>query len=286
MAGVVVAAFGLVPTYYDTFIKDDKSPQPTLSPTRAGETTRKLPPAASSSTPAVKVDSITFPGNDGPSMVGAKPLAKADVKPLINRLNKGDPLSLLRSLGNTDVAESTISLHISGGHPTPVRIINMHAVARCHAPLHGVLFYYPSAGATNAVKLGFNLDEPDPSAREIPPGPNDPSRPGEEYFANHEYVLSAGEPAIFTLSATTSKNYCEFHFVMDLLVDGKSVHQNIDNDGKPFRVSAPIGRYDAHHMFSFDFSSYQMFLQSPIVPPIPASGPSWQLGDPRHPPPQ
>lgn len=275
VAAVTVTAIGLVPSYYDTFVKGGDKP---AQPVRASRS------SASASTSAVKVDKITFPVHDGQSVVGARPLAKANVKPLVDRLNGQEAISVLRPLGNTDAVDSTISLHISGGQPTPVRIINMHAVTKCRAPLNGVLFYNPNAGETAATKIGFNLDEPDPPARQSSRDINGVLRLGGEYFVNHEYVLSAGETASFTVIVTTSKYYCEFHLVMDLLVDGKSVYQNIDNGGKPFTVSAGIGRYSADHIFNYNFSSYQMFMLSPIVQPYPASG--WQLGDPRRPPAQ
>jgi hypothetical protein len=285
VAGVAVAAIGLIPSYYDTFVKgDDKSAQPVLSPTQTAESTHTPRSTASATTSAVRIDKIAFPEHDGQSMVAAKPLAKTDVKPLIDRLNGNEPISVLRPLGYTDVVNSMISLHISGGHPTPVRIINMHAVSTCRSSLKGVLIYNPNAGEMATTKIGFDLDEPDPPARESSLDAKGVPQLKGEYFVNHEYVLSADEPADFTIMVTTSKHYCEFHFVMDLLVDGKSVYQNIDNNGKPFTVSAGIGRYDSYHEFVFDFSSYRMFLQSPITTAYPAGKPSWKLGDPRHPP--
>jgi hypothetical protein len=276
--GVIVSVVGLIPPFHGMAGSDDKG-HASAAPRPPGTAPAVPATSADPAAPPVKIEKIDFPEHDGQSMVGRKPLAKARVAPLIKRLNHGAVGSVLRPLGNVDTESTSFAVRMEGNTSKPVRITNMHAVATCTAPLNGVLFYNPNAGEQFNPQIAFDLDQPDPIARGRgkDDGRGNPVYKGE-YFVNHEYVLKLGEPATFVVSATTREHYCEFHLVMDLLVNGAPTTQKIENDGKPFTVSAGLGTRPYDGGIVYDPSRYKMTLVSPIVSPYPPR--TWRLARP------
>ena len=271
---VVVAVIGLVPPFHDMVAGEKSVPLAAPSsavPVRVEPSVSVDPKAA-----PVKIDKIDFPPVEAQSMAAPKPLATSEIAPMIKRLNHNDP-STLRSDGYVPVDSSTISLHMEGNAPSLVRIVGMRAVATCRAPLNGLLIYNPPAGAGDNPRIGFDLDEPNAPARVQSGEPGSAVLKGQ-YFVAHEYDLKPNEPVTFVVTVKTGRHYCEFHFVLDLLVGGRPETQTIDDGGKPFSVSAGVQKRTADGL-GFDFAAYRMFLTSPIV-----SGPprTWRLGDRRH----
>ena len=89
-------------------------------------------------------------------------------------------------------------------------------------PLSGALVFCPSAGAGQALSVGFNLDQPNPVALRIDnEGELGPPRFGRPYFKDGYLTLAKGEVAVLEVYARTSRCDCRWRIVIDALVDGR-----------------------------------------------------------------
>jgi hypothetical protein len=69
---------------------------------------------------------------------------------------------------------------------------------------------------------------------------------GGESTGRFVFQLARGEAEIFNIEARAESSYCEWVAELFLLVDGKRRTISIDDDGKPFRTTAPSG-LKIHH---------------------------------------
>ena len=192
------------------------------------------------SAPPVKVDSI-------------------DISPLDNdllsaRLIRPAPPGIYDA-GLVPAVGITALIHAEGNRDGLVRIVDIHVLKTCSAPLRGTLVYIPPQEYLDTLGIGFDLDDPAPVASEI-------SRPagygyqdlGPSYFAQREYDLKLGEVVTIAVTAETAQHFCEFRFELDLLVNGRPVTQIVTDGGKPFVVSAEY--HAASHGSTPDFRRY------------------------------
>ncbi|MGR6914647.1 hypothetical protein ACU635_10390 [[Actinomadura] parvosata] len=219
------------------------------------------PTSPSSSTPttaapsgnAVRVNAITYIPKPSdytfvvPGLVGSDAVRK-----LNGTFGPGEDreraVAALRALGGVETTESTIELELEGNRQKPVRITNMRLDADCRPPLTDTLFFSPPQGDAPSVKIGFDLDRPNPIAQYAKENENNPGFPYQltgDYFADQKYELKNGEQATFRVTARTFKHYCEFRIRLSLLVDSKPATQLIDDAGRPFRISAKISPKDS-----------------------------------------
>lgn len=145
-----------------------------------------------------------------------------------------------------------------------MRIVGMKAVPRCGPPLTGTLFESPSAGNEESVKIGLDLDKPDPRGKTLI---NDLEW-GGDYFQQKTISLKRDEEITFQVIAKTQKHYCEFSIALDVLSNGKLIGQSIDDHGKPFKVSAR----------NSDYSSYQKMYIGGVANPDDGK---WRSVDPQ-----
>jgi hypothetical protein len=81
---------------------------------------------------------------------------------------------------------------LEGNHQRPVRITNIKAESKCREPLAGT-FYAPPQGASDVVKIGYDLDQPNPAAQYAKPSENGedlPQRLEGDYFEDKKYELN------------------------------------------------------------------------------------------------
>jgi hypothetical protein len=92
-----------------------------------------------------------------------------------------------------------------------------------------------------AIGVGFNLDEPDPRARQIK-GPFGDEL-GQQYFAGGNVVtLRKTEVQPFQIVGLASRDYVEWEIEARVVIDGKEEQLIIDHNGEPFRLTgAPRG---------------------------------------------
>ncbi len=145
-----------------------------------------------------------------------------------------------------------MQLVVQNDRSYPIRIIDMSVIKHCQSPLRGTLYYSPSAGADDDVRLGFNLNSPDTEAEAAKGWTLSHWRPN--YFAGYTVSLKPGTQQVFDIRAVISDASCTFRIGTTLLDDEKKVFQVIDDDGQPFRltsIASPFGyskldfRYEA-----------------------------------------
>jgi hypothetical protein len=132
--------------------------------------------------------------------------------------------------GSTDT-----QLVVQNNREHPIRIIGMDVVKECQPIVTGTLFYSSTAGVDPAVRMGFDLDLPDPEAMLWPQGW--PSGNQQPYFANDTISIMPGAQQVFNIVAETSKFSCAFRFRVTILDGTRKVNQLIGDGSLPFRVT-------------------------------------------------
>jgi hypothetical protein len=157
-----------------------------------------------------------------------------------------------------------IQLVIQGNRHHLVRVINITPTVKCSAALHGTLFYSPSQGEDTGAYLYFNLDRSQLNASYTH---EDSGRKYPNYFGRYSISLSYGKQYTLQVTASTSKQYCQFGLSLTIIDDGKTLIESIDNHGQPFRVTALLpGMPDEHKV---DFAGYgELYLGGVASDPI------------------
>jgi hypothetical protein len=155
----------------------------------------------------------------------------------LNQLSGNDPSydEWMLSRGGVNPDDAPIQLALRNKTSNPISITNIELVKQCVAPLDGTLFYAPPQGEQGDIHLAFNLDDKFPIAKN--------HQTGASYFAGSNartIQLLPNETSVLLLDATTKQYYCRFH--LNLIVDpedgGSPVSELVDNNGKPFAVTA------------------------------------------------
>jgi hypothetical protein len=162
--------------------------------------------------------------------------------------------SWFRSRGGVDPGLSIVKVVLEGNRDHPVRITSMRPIKHCQAPLLGTIFDSPPGGEDASVAIGFDLD----STRSIAQVITDFGEWQGDYFAKYTVSLKPGEQQTFQIRSKTSRQYCEYTLELTIIDEGKTVTQPLNNDGKPFRVTALVfdessdrieyGRYQAAYI--------------------------------------
>ena len=129
---------------------------------------------------------------------------------------KAGVLFTLTGLRHQTVRISDITAEVTGRKPSP----------------KGTIIFYPPQGYIPNLKLGFDLDSQDTSARTL--GVNSEVQP-THYFKENTVTLGNGESMGFVSVVYTLGCACEFNLHVQFS-DGSSL--NIDKNGKPFHLAA------------------------------------------------
>jgi hypothetical protein len=184
-------------------------------------------------------------------------IEEIQVTPLDDDLLSGKVIHSARTADDQGLVSAigiTALIRAVGNRSGLVRIIDIQVLKTCSAPLRGTMFFVPPQGALFTVGMGFDLDNPNPVAREIHNvgATYGIQRLGASYFASQEYDLKLGEPVTLALTAQTARYFCRFSFELDLLVNGRPARQIINDEGKLFSASA---EYDLREGLP-DFRAY------------------------------
>ncbi|WP_157433226.1 hypothetical protein [Actinomadura rifamycini] len=201
--------------------------------------------------PPVKVDSVALQSNVDlkgdsfafPQPVTATPDQLRDISPF-------DLGSWARPRGGVDVGMVMAQIVLTGNRKTPIRILDMRAASKCSAPLTGTLFYSPTAGVDDTIRVAFNLDQPNPQAR-VWSGWEKGF--GDLYFDSKTVSLKHKEQQTFQVLGITEQKSCEFRIQLSVLTGGKTVTKLVGNGSKPFKVTALMEQAKAA---TGDFSDY------------------------------
>ncbi|MCG5220376.1 hypothetical protein [Streptosporangium sp. KLBMP 9127] len=139
--------------------------------------------------------------------------------------------------GGASINSVTIKLELRGNRAEPIRIQGMELVKRCTKPHTGTLFESPPSGENVPIFMGFDLDEFHSTAQLL----DDQGEVAGPYFSRKTITLTDGEKQQLQITARTKRQACDFHLDVQVLDGTTIVHQKIDNNGQPFRVSASAG---------------------------------------------
>ncbi|GII95090.1 hypothetical protein [Sinosporangium siamense] len=202
------------------------------------------------------------------------------------QINKFDPYSKeaeqwFRRRGAVDLGAVEIKIVVRGNRDRPVRIIGMAVDKECGPPLQGTYFERPSAWMDDIVRVGFDLDAPGPRARTLDIG----DQLGNDFFQEHTISLKpdegVDEDAVFMVKAMTEKHYCDFSIVFEVLDRGRVIKHTVDDNIKPFKVSALHMRESGDYP-GIDFSRYPVLYVSGIAKPVPHKSEGWESADPHE----
>jgi hypothetical protein len=131
------------------------------------------------------------------------------------------------------------NITVQGNDRDPVRITDMKVLKNCGHPVDGtVLQGYTQGGGEDTVKIGFDLDQPDPIPERMALVTSGLMGLGTNYFADRTVVLARGESQTITVGAYTRHSHCKFTFRLVVATSNGTFTQDVDAGGRPFEVSA------------------------------------------------
>lgn len=132
--------------------------------------------------------------------------------------------------------QHTIRLTLEGNRRSTVVITDVGAqIIERGSPFDGSAFMEPTAGSTDAMDIGLDMDEGSPRAREYD---DQQHMLGKHYFDSHGFTLVHKEMASVTVNAFAQRSSVRFALVVSYTVGGKVGRVTVtDKGGKPFVLS-------------------------------------------------
>jgi hypothetical protein len=233
-------------------------------PSSGGPGTRDTgPPLTIVSERALNVDELGNWSFPVPRVLTASQLQK------VNSIFLAGPTSprvagYFNALGGYAIGTMQTQVVVQNNRSHPIRIIDMHVVKSCHAPVTGTLFYAPGQAQDTIIGLGFNLDSPDTGARIVR---NLTMSRTADYFDRYTISIKPGAQQVFRFQTTTTRYACSFRYQATILDGEKKVYQLIGDGRQPFRLSvlavAPAPNY---------FSRYSVMYVGGMGSPAPDHG--------------
>lgn len=195
--------------------------QVTAPPRTAVPTTSTRPPeldarAAPVSSRPVLVESVSAlesRSGDGtfalPAALDMTPAALADFNDNIVT-DSTDYAAWYRQHSGAAVDFGVATITLRGNAKEAVRVVDLRVIKRCGRPLTGTFFAGYSQGSGDTVKLGFDLDAPDPSAKVMASTSRGLFALSESFFATKTVELAPGELVTLSVGAFTKRYACRF----------------------------------------------------------------------------
>ncbi|MGP4015638.1 hypothetical protein [Saccharopolyspora sp. 5N708] len=137
------------------------------------------------------------------------------------------------------VQGSTVT--IEGARSRDIVITNMRARVLSREPnITGTLFCAGQQGDLPADLIGFDLDEPRPTARVL-----DGDRLGEPFFAAKAKQLADGETAVFQIESRATGGHYRWVLEIDMVIDGKPQTHDVQPTSGPFEITGLGSQYGA-----------------------------------------
>jgi len=133
-----------------------------------------------------------------------------------------------------------ISATLMGNEPRTITITSLEVIKSCQPPLAGTFFFTPSAGESNTISLGFDLDSQDLYAQNTIAG----RTYSGNFFQDHVITLTQGETHTLAIYVTSYHYYCKFSFRMTVATPKGVLTESIMNGRRPFQLTAFAGSSD------------------------------------------
>lgn len=171
------------------------------------------------------------------------------------------------------VGAAFTNVTVIGNAKTTVTISSLQIVKNCQAPLTGTLFLSPSQGVNGTIGLGFDLDSPIYYARK-----SDYGFHGGDFFKDNVVTLAPGEAQTFDINVQTFLHYCQFTFQMTVATPNGAIIENINDNGRPFELTAEVSRgYAAEYIGGIE-ASLTPSLHDPQGNWVPVDPKTFQAG--------
>ncbi|GAB3464515.1 hypothetical protein GCM10027436_76780 [Actinophytocola sediminis] len=149
-------------------------------------------------------------------------------------------LNDIEQLGGIRAENLTLRMVLEGRRNQAIRITNIAPrIIKRADPLAGTLFYMPSQGGDESLRMLADLDESHPTAREATL--DDTTLEwiaGSPYFDANTISLQYAEQHVVVLRNRSKNNHVQFVVEVTYLIGGTEKTLTIDDDGKPFEVTA------------------------------------------------
>jgi hypothetical protein len=144
------------------------------------------------------------------------------------------------------------NITLRGNTDDTVRITDMKVLKDCHEPFNGTFLQgYTQGGGEETIKVGFDLDSPEPIPQEMAVTSTRGLHPLDaNYFSTNTISLAPGETETITIGAFTKQHSCTFRFRLIIATPDGSFSQDIDYNGKPFEVTAKVAPVKTELPFS------------------------------------
>jgi trypsin-like peptidase len=143
--------------------------------------------------------------------------------------------------GEVPVGFGSTKISVRGNAAEPVRIVDIKIRKNCQPPLDGTYFQsYTQGSPTDNVMLGIDLDATETTVQELALTSGQGLIPvGEDYFSLKSIELAPGEKQDLLIGALTKKQSCSFSLQLVIATSSGQFTQDVDDNGKPFEVTAP-----------------------------------------------
>ena len=261
---IVVAAVVVVFAVVRDGGEDNASYQPP-----SGSAVDGPPRSAAPGEEPVRVLGVTVPAalDDGTEFATELPLELSEPELLELDRIQGDTIALTEWRTTRDlipVGYAAVTMVLSSGGSEAVTVTNIEAIKKCQDPVAGTyLKEYTQGGAEPNVMIGIDLDKPNAVAREIVD--NEPK--GAAFFQRGTIPLERDNRTTVTLGAFTKRSGCEFTVRVTSSTSAGSFTQMIDNDGRPFKVTAVAAGTPEHPLSGYSDAYVQSGLKWVRVDP-------------------
>lgn len=153
-----------------------------------------------------------------------------------------------------DFGITTVTLR--GNARESVRIADMKVLKNCRSPFDGTYFQGYTQGSGDTIKIGFDLDSPDPIPQQMALTGRGLTPLGVNFFDQTYVALAPGENITLAIGAFTKHYACSFRLQMIVATSYGTFSENIDNHGQPFIVTARAAPTAAHLPYSGYKSAY------------------------------
>jgi hypothetical protein len=215
-------------------------------------------PAAPTGMPA-RIDLVQIVRGPGDTHVAADPIALTGGQlGQLNALNQTDPAyqAWFTAHGAVDADSTDIEIVVEGNRDHAVRVLGLQPIARCAPALNGTLFLSPSAGSDTSTQLLIDLDDPHALPSYIAQDNAGDITSGKDFFGAYTVSLAPAEQYTFKVVASTTGHYCTFTLAMTVLDGTQTLVERVDDNGRPFRVSAVLDQ-DPDHPGPGEFAAYK-----------------------------
>ncbi|MEV0223799.1 hypothetical protein [Streptomyces sp. NPDC050704] len=179
---------------------------------------------------------------------------------------------VIRSNGGVKVQDVTLRITLTGHRNQGINILDIrpHIVKR-EAPWSGTYFRSPSEAGSPTMSMMFDMDRPFPVAREVEFNGGESPVPGKPFFSQRTITLRDNEQQVVLVRVTTARYYVAFKLDVTYMLGHEEKKTVIDDDGKPFQVSAPLdmrGTKVPYRRFFERRSDFSLCQLKPVAPAV------------------